>query len=215
MAKVDAGPGTALQNTASASGFRPDPNSSNNSATVTNHVVAESFFDNARAIGCGKHPHLECEKRRHGLGMGRRLQRRQLGDGSSGPGAFARAPIQVPDLSGVEKVEDGNGFVYALKSDGTVWAWGINSSGQLGDGTTVERTRPVQTNGLTNVIGIAGGNFYGAAVKGDGTVWMWGETGSITGIFGTNHTTPVQVAGIQNVTAIAAGGATLADAEVG
>ena len=118
---------------------------------------------------------------------------------------LTRAPLQVPGLSGVQKIEDGNGFVYALKSDGTVWAWGINSSGQLGDGTLVERTRPVQTTGLTNVVGIAGGNFYGAAVKSDGTVWIWGEDGAFTGNFGTRHTTPIQVAGIENVTAIAAG----------
>lgn len=204
VAKVNAGPGTALQNTASASGFRPDPDSSNNSATVTNHVVAESFFDNARAVAAGNN-HTTSVKNDGTVWVWGNGFNGGLGNGSSGPGAFSRSAIQVPDLSGVEKVEDGNGFVYALKSDGTVWAWGINSSGQLGDGTTIERTRPVQTNGLTNVIGIAGGNFFGAAVKGDGTVWIWGETSSITGIFGTNHTTPIQVAGIQDVTAIAAG----------
>jgi uncharacterized repeat protein (TIGR01451 family) len=205
VAKVDAGPGTALQNTASASGFRPDPNSTNNSAIVTNHVVAESFFNNALAIAAGNN-HTSTVRNDGTVWVWGAGFNGQLGDGSSGSFAFTRSPIQVPDLSGVQKVEDGNGFVYALKSDGTVWAWGINSSGQLGDGTTVERTRPVQTTGLTNVIGIAGGSFYGAAVKGDGTVWVWGAAGLITtGSFGTTHTTPVQVAGIQNVTAIAAG----------
>ena len=62
VAKVDAGPGTALQNTASATGFRPDPNSSNNSAAVTNHVVAESFFTNALAIAAGNSHTSSCEK---------------------------------------------------------------------------------------------------------------------------------------------------------
>ena len=204
VAKVDAGAGTALQNTASATGFRPDPNSSNNSASVTNHVVAESFFTNAIAVGAGN-SHTSIVKNDgtvwvSGLGFNG-----ALGDGSSGAGALTRAPLQVPGLSGVQKIEDGNGFVYALKSDGTVWAWGINSSGQLGDGTLVERTRPVQTTGLTNVVGIAGGNFYGAAVKSDGTVWIWGEDGAFTGNFGSRHTTPIQVGGIENVTAIAAG----------
>ena len=46
----------------------------------------------------------------------------------------------------------------------------------------------------------------GRPLRRDGTVWVWGEDGSITGTFGTNHTTPVQVPGIQDVTAIAAGG---------
>lgn len=204
VAKVDAGPGTALQNTASASSFRPDLNSSNNSATVTNHVIAESFFDNARAVAAGNN-HTTSAKNDGTVWVWGNGFNGQLGNGTNGLGAFSRSPIQVPDLSGVQKVEDGNGFVYALKSDGTVWAWGINSSGQLGDGTTFERTRPVQTNGLTNVIGIAGGNFYGAAVKGDGTVWVWGQTGAITGTFSTVHTSPIQVAGMQDVTAIAAG----------
>ena len=205
VAKVDAGPGTALQNTPSVSGFRPDPNPTNNSAIVTNYVVAESFFNNARAISAGN-SHTSVVKTDGTVSVWGTGFSGQLGDGTSGGSASARAPVQVPDLSGVEKVEDGNGFVYALKSDGTVWAWGTNSSGQLGDGTNaIERTRPVQTVGLTNVIGISGGDFYGAAVKGDGSVWVWGGASSFNGIFGP-QTTPVQVAGITNVTAIAAGG---------
>jgi alpha-tubulin suppressor-like RCC1 family protein len=204
VARVDAGPGAALQNTASATGFRFDPNFSNNSASVTNHVVAESFFTNGLAVGAGN-SHTSVVKNDGtvyvwGLGFNG-----ALGDGSSGLGAISPVPVQVSGLSGVQKIEDGNGFVYALKSDGTVWAWGINSSAQLGDGTTTERTRPVQTTGLTNVVGIAGGDFYGAAVKADGSVWVWGNAGLITGTLGTTHFTPVQVAGIQNVTAIAAG----------
>ena len=54
-------------------------------------------------------------------------------------------------------VAAGAGHSLALKSDGTVWAWGLNSSGQLGDGTTTTRTTPVQVDGLSNVIEVAAG----------------------------------------------------------
>ena len=43
----------------------------------------------------------------------------------------------------------------ALKGDGTLWAWGRNDYGQLGDGTTIDKSTPVQVSGLTNVVAIA------------------------------------------------------------
>ena len=57
----------------------------------------------------------------------------------------------------VPKIAAGGSHTVALKNDGTVWAWGNNSSGQLGDGTTTDRTTPAPVNGLTDVIAIAGG----------------------------------------------------------
>ena len=204
VAKVEAAPGTALQNSPSASSFRPDPVPSNNSATVTTHVVAESFFNDARAISAGN-SHTTSVTNDGTVWVWGGGSIGQLGDGSSGIGTHAVAPVPVPDLTGVQKAEDGNGFVYALKSDGTVWGWGINNVGQLGDGTSIDRLRPVQVSGLTNVSGITSGDFYGAAVKTDGTVWIWGGVGPITGVFDGPQRTPIQVTGIQNVTAIAAG----------
>jgi len=64
----------------------------------------------------------------------------------------------------------------ALKSDGTVWAWGLNNRGQLGDGSTTNRTTPVQVSGLTGVMVIAGGAYHSLALKSDGTVWRGGGT---------------------------------------
>jgi len=56
-----------------------------------------------------------------------------------------------------------------LKSDGTVWAWGYNYYGQLGDGTTTQRLTPVQVSGLNGVIAIAaGGQYFTLALKSDG-----------------------------------------------
>ncbi|MEN6328481.1 MAG: LytTR family transcriptional regulator, partial [Syntrophomonas sp.] len=63
---------------------------------------------------------------------------------------------------------------YALKSDGTVWAWGNNQGSQLGDHTGLYIPYPVQVSGLTGVTAIAGGFYSGYALKSDGTVWAWG-----------------------------------------
>lgn len=205
VANVTAAPGTTLQNNASATSFRPDSNPSNNSANSLSTVVAESFFSGVKAIAAGR-MHTSSVRNDGTVwnwGMG---SNGQLGNGSSGIGVSALTPVQVNGLADCTAIADGNGFVYALKLDGTVWGWGTNSSGQLGDGTTTERPTPVQVSGLTNVIGIDAGNFYGAAVKSDGTVWIWGGTPGLGSTPFVVNTTPIQLTGISNVSAISAGG---------
>ncbi len=71
----------------------------------------------------------------------------------------------------------GCGHHLALKRDGTVWAWGDNYYGQLGDGATAGRMTPAQVAGLSGVTAIAGGTEHSLAVKRDGTVWAWGYNG--------------------------------------
>ena len=68
----------------------------------------------------------------------------------------------------------------ALRGDGTVWAWGDNAKGQLGNGTTNPAYEPVQvmadsSGPLTGVIAIAAGRDHSVTVKSDGTVWTWGD----------------------------------------
>jgi hypothetical protein len=88
-----------------------------------------------------------------------------------------------------------------LKNDGTVWAWGYNNSGALGDGTFTERHVPVEVVGMSDVVAIAAGAFWSAALKSDGTVWAWGGTPD-----GLVHAVPAQVVGFSDVADIAAGG---------
>jgi alpha-tubulin suppressor-like RCC1 family protein len=85
---------------------------------------------------------------------------------------------------------------YGIKSDGTLWAWGRNQAGQLGDGTTIERRMPVQIGSDTDWIAVAGGSTYGLALKANGSLWAWGNNNY--GQLGTGDTTaslvPVYVA---------------------
>ena len=209
VVNVTAAPGSTLQNTASATSFRPDPNPSNNSATVISNVVAESFFNGVRTISAGR-MHTSSVRNDGTVWNWGTGSEGQLGNGTSGIGVRAVTPVQANLLENCTDVADGNGFVLALKSDGTVWGWGTNPVGQLGDGTTTQRTRPVQTVGLSNIVAISVGKFYSAAVKSDGSVWVWGELSSL-GLppFPNIQSTPLQLAGIANVTTLSAGGSHL------
>ena len=99
----------------------------------------------------------------------------------------------------------GRSHSLALKSDGTVWAWGNNSTGQLGDGSTTDRWTPVQVSGLSGVIALAAGSEHSLALKSDGTVWAWGDNsnGQLGDGSTRNRFTPVQVSGLSGVIAIA------------
>ena len=89
-------------------------------------------------------------------------------------------------------------FTVFLKGDGTVWAWGSNSNGQLGNGTTTDSSIPVQVSGLSSIIGIAAGNNYSVSMSTDGTVFAWGQNSA--GQLGDGTTTdsllPVTVLGL-------------------
>lgn len=89
-----------------------------------------------------------------------------------------------------------------LRADGTVWATGLNSSGQLGDGTTINRIVVTQVPTLSDVVAVAAGGGHSLALLRDGTVWAWGlNTNSQCGASGTSHQMPTLI----NVIRIAAG----------
>lgn len=106
--------------------------------------------------------------------------------------------------TGVLALSAGVGHACYLKSDGTVWCVGSNTSGQLGDGTTTNRTTAVQVSGLTQIKAIAACNSYSVALLNDGTVKSWGlnNIGQLGNGTTTNSSTPVAATGVSGITAI-------------
>lgn len=86
--------------------------------------------------------------------------------------AMLTTPTQL--MSGVSQVSAGTGHVLALKKDGTVWAWGTNASGQLGNGAAGDLvTKPVQVLSDATSVYMAWGVSF--AIKQDGSLWFWGK----------------------------------------
>jgi len=126
----------------------------------------------------------------------------QLGDGSN---VSNRPYIGALSLAGPwHVVAAGGEHALALKTDGTVWAWGENGSGQLGIGTTNNASQPF-TSQIDHVVAIAAGGLHSLALKNDGTVWAWGENDDGQLGEGTNNDakSPVQVKAFTLVRAVA------------
>ena len=104
-------------------------------------------------------------------------------------------PGQVISNTDWQTVSSSGEFSLAIKTDGTLWAWGYNFYGQLGDGTTSIRTIPVQIGTANDWAAVAAGSVHSLAIKKDGTLWAWGynfdsQLGDGTT---TTRTSPVQI----------------------
>lgn len=182
-----------------------------------NPPVAISAFGTPIALATGTNHSLAVRADGTAWGWGYN-QYGQVGDGTSGSSnSPRRSPVQVvggasgsPFLQGITAVAGGLRQSLALRGDGTVWAWGYNVDGELGDGTSGNqqspKPAPVQVVGgatgaptLQNIVQISAGGLTSYALRSDGTVWAWGynfsgETGD--GTFGNSNkvrATPVQV----------------------
>ncbi len=119
-----------------------------------------------------------------------------LGDGSM---ASSPAPVDVTNLSsGVQAVSAGHGHTCALTDAGEVKCWGLNSGGQIGDGTTTTRRAPVAVPGLASVTAVAVGGWSSCALTAAGGVKCWGANnhGQLGDGTTTSRSSPVDVAGL-------------------
>jgi alpha-tubulin suppressor-like RCC1 family protein len=124
----------------------------------------------------------------------------QLGDGTT---VNKTIPVQVNALTGIVAVagaEQGS-FSLFVKNNGTVWSCGKNDAGQLGDGTTTDRSTPVMVSGLSGIISANGGGTHSLFVKNDGTVWSCGYnySGQLGDSSNVNRSIPVRVKGLCTV----------------
>ncbi|MGW4403540.1 RCC1 domain-containing protein [Nonomuraea sp. NPDC004702] len=130
----------------------------------------------------------------------------QLGDGGY---ADQQLPVKVrAEEQGFTEVAGSLTHSLAIAADGSVWAWGQNNNGQLGDGGHTDSNVPVKVQGLTGVAEVAAGWGFSLARTGDGHVWAWGVNNSGQlglGSFGGSYATPQPLGELRGITHIEAG----------
>jgi alpha-tubulin suppressor-like RCC1 family protein len=119
------------------------------------------------------------------------------GENGDGTTTYTFSPNQVPGTNW-KLIDTGNYYSAQLgiKTDGTLWSWGRNHYGQLGDGTGTNRSSPVQIAGTTWKMAVSF-KYHCAGIKTDGTLWTWGDNtyGQLGDGTTTGRNSPVQIAG--------------------
>lgn len=134
----------------------------------------------------------------------------QLGNGTS---INQNSPVQIGtdhdwkslSTSGAEAY----GYTLAIKNDGTLWSWGKNADGRLGDGTNIDKFIPTK---ISNEIWsqVSAGTDFSIGIKSDGTVWAWGQVWRLNDYYNTtglyiNVKTPLQLTEISNCKSLFSG----------
>lgn len=120
----------------------------------------------------------------------------QLGQGDT---IHRSSPVQIGTGTDWRVVSCGfNGYVHAVRGNGSLWSWGYNQIGQLGQSNTIHRSSPVQVGALTSWQYVNGrGDGVTVAIQRNGTLWSWGrnESGQLgTGEYGNAHrSSPQQI----------------------
>ena len=116
------------------------------------------------------------------------------------------SPVQLPGTTwDGTKIGNGEYSSLAVKTDGTLWAWGYNGLGNLGQNDVAQRSSPVQVPG-TNWAATGHTTYGSYGIKTDGTLWIWGRNneGQLAQNNRTNYSSPVQIPGTDWVTTVRA-----------
>ncbi|HMM12669.1 MAG TPA: hypothetical protein PKE03_11300, partial [Bacteroidales bacterium] len=129
----------------------------------------------------------------------------QVGNGTDNNNVYT--PTQIGTATNWKTVVAGRVHSLAIRNDGTLWAWGRNTYGQLGIGSTTNQNTPTQIGSATNWKTIAAGGYHSLAIMNDGTQWAWGYNyyGQLGDGSTINRYTPTQIGTATNWKAVAAG----------
>lgn len=160
----------------------------------------ETLATDIIAVSTGKQHSIAVQRNGLMLVWGRNTNG-QLGFGSK-DNYYHFTPTTLKTLDHIKEVAAGWFHSLALEEDGTVWSWGGNYKGQLGDGSLEERSLPVQVKGpqgvsrfLENIVKIGAGSDFSVALDRSGKVWQWGRDTLL----------PEQVPELENIIDIATG----------
>ncbi|MDR0311584.1 MAG: RCC1 repeat-containing protein, partial [Acidobacteriota bacterium] len=161
-------------------------------AGLTQLAVNAAESDSIAAISAGRHHTLVLRSDGSLWAWGSNYDG-QLGNDKIGWDVISNVPVRVEsDTNNWKAVSaggapSGDSYTLALKSDGSLWAWGNNSSGQFGNGTTTSSNIPVKAGTDTSWKTISAGGSHALALKTDGSLWAWG--GNSSGQLGDGTTT--------------------------
>jgi alpha-tubulin suppressor-like RCC1 family protein len=163
----------------------------NNTIDISTPVTTFAGGTNWKQVACGQ-SHTAAIKTDGTLWTWGLNSSGQLGDNT----VISRSTPVTTFAGGTnwKQVACGSNHTAVIKTDGTLWTWGTNSQGQLGDNTVTQRNTPVTTfAGGNNWKQVAGGQFFTAAIKTDGTLWTWGSggNGQLGDNTSINRSTPV------------------------
>lgn len=120
------------------------------------------------------------------------------------------SPAQIGALTTWARIQanaGGTGVAYAIKTDGTLWAWGVGSVGSLGLNNLTSYSSPKQIGALTNWLKISANGYAAAAIKTNGTLWTWGSnsTGQLGDSSLVTKSSPVQIGANTNWSVVGSG----------
>ena len=135
----------------------------------------------------------------------------ELGNGTYGGATSVSSPIQVGSLTNWSQLAAGKYCIAGIKTDGTLWTWGLNDDGKLGinvspSGMSTNRSSPVQVGG-GNYTKVTWGTDACYAIRTDGTLYAWGgnSKGQLAQGNTTNYSVPQQVGSLTTWADVAAG----------